>query len=381
LFRRTELASFTGDETMSMEAAAESGSLSQFEQLRHAREILQTEGRSLEQVAKRLDEEFCRAVGYIYGCRGSVIVSGMGKAGLVGQKIMATLASTGTRSHCLHPAEAVHGDLGRVHRDDVMLILSQSGETAEVVRLLPSLVELGVPILAITSRADSTLGRAATVTIELGRLEEACWLGLAPSTSTTVMLALGDALALVTSRMRRFGREDFARFHPAGSLGQRLSKVEDHMRPLSQCRVASQAQTVRQVLVAVSVPGRRTGATMLTDEQGRLSGIFTDSDLARLFEQRRDQALDEPIRDVMTAGPLTVCLGSMMADAVGIMAGRKISELPVVDAEGCPVGLIDVTDVVGLLPNDTDEEAPTEAAGASKALYRVFSEPEEGSEA
>ncbi len=368
---------------MSTEAATQPAPLSPFEQLRHARQILQTESRSLVEVAKRLDDEFCRAVEYLYGCRGNVIVSGMGKAGLIGQKIMATLASTGTPSHCLHPAEAVHGDLGRVHAQDVMLILSQSGETEEVVRLLPSLAELGVPILAITSRAESTLGRAATVTIELGPLEEACWLGLAPSTSTTAMLALGDALALVTSRMRHFGREDFARFHPAGSLGQRLSKVEDHMRPLPQCRLASEGQTVREVLITVSVAGRRTGATMLTDEEGKLSGIFTDSDLARLFEQRRDRELDGPIRNVMTADPLTVGLGSMMFDAVVVMAGRKISELPVVDAQGRPVGLIDITDVVGLMPKEAAADGRTPATWVSTAPCRVFPEPpepEEGAE-
>ena len=375
--------SFKDDESMSTEAAARPAPLSPFEQLRHARQILQTESRSLVQVAKRLDDEFCRAVAYLYGCRGNVIVTGMGKAGLIGQKITATLASTGTPSHCLHPAEAVHGDLGRVDAQDVMLILSQSGETEEVVRLLPSLAELGVPILAITSRAESTLGRAATVTIELGPLEEACWLGLAPSTSTTAMLALGDALALVTSRMRRFGREDFARFHPAGSLGRRLSKVEDHMRPLPQCRLASEGQTVREVLIAVSVAGRRTGATMLTDEEGKLSGIFTDSDLARLFEQHRDRELDGPIRNVMTADPLTVGLGSMMSDAVVIMAGRKISELPVVDAGGRPVGLIDITDVVGLMPKEAAADERTPATWVSTAPCRVFPEPpepEEGAE-
>lgn len=374
------MTSVKDDEPMSTEAAALPDPLSPFEQLRHAREILQTENRALAQVARRLDDRFCRAVKYLYECRGSVIVSGMGKAGLIGQKIMATLASTGTRSHCLHPAEAVHGDLGRVHRDDVMLILSQSGETEEVVRMLPTLAELGAPIVAITGRADSTLGRAAAVVVELGPLEEACSLGLAPTTSTTVMLALGDALALVTSRMRHFGSEDFARFHPAGSLGQKLSKVEDHMRPLPQCRVASQRQTVREVLVAVSLPGRRTGATMLTDAEGKLSGIFTDSDLARLFEQRRDGDLDRPIRQVMTADPLTVRLGSMMVDAVKIMAERKISELPVVDAVGRPVGLIDITDVVGLMPKDAalGEQAPP--SPATTAPCRVFSEPEEGSE-
>ncbi len=252
----------------------------------------------------------------------------------------------------------------------------------KIVRLLPPLAALGVPIIAITSRADSTLGRAARVALELGPVEEACPLGLAPSSSTTAMLAVGDALALVTSRLRNFGREDFARFHPAGSLGQKLSKVENHMRPLEQCRIAPDGQTVREVLVGVRVPGRRTGATMLVDAEGKLSGIFTDSDLARLFEQRRDQSLDGPIRDVMTPHPLTVGLGAMMVDAVAVMAGRKISELPVVDAAGRPVGLIDVTDVVGLLPPEggaagTGPAGPGQRPASAASACRVFPAPEE----
>ena len=369
---------------MSMEAAALPLGESPLEQLRLARRIIEQESRALDQTAARLGGDFCQAVSYLYACRGSVIVSGMGKAGLIGQKIMATLASTGTRSHCLHPAEAVHGDLGRVHADDVLLILSQSGETEEVVRLLPSLTELGVPIIAITARADSTLGRAASVTIALGSMDEACSLGLAPSTSTTVMLAVGDALALVTSRMRNFGREDFARFHPAGSLGRKLSKVEDHMRPLKSCRVASSSQTIREVLVAVRVEGRRTGATMLVDTSERLAGIFTDSDLARLFELRRDDELDRPIGQVMTADPLRVCLGSKMLDAMAMMAGRKISELPVVDDNGKPVGLIDVTDVMGLLPSEITEPERTQSSRSTdtpkgpSTRCRVFPEPKAG---
>jgi arabinose-5-phosphate isomerase len=348
---------------MSMEAAAVSDSLSPFEQLRFARQVLLTESRALAQVADRLNGEFCRAVDLIFHCRGSVIVCGIGKAGLVGQKIMATLASTGTPSHALHPAEAIHGDLGRVQEGDVLLMLSQSGETEEIVRLLPSLGELGAPIIAITSQATNTLGRAAAAVVELGLLEEACGLGLAPSTSTTAMMAVGDALALVVSRMRHFGREDFARFHPGGSLGYKLSKVEQNMRPLDECRVAAESDTVRQVLIGASRPGRRTGATMLIDAEGRLSGIFTDSDLARLFEHRRDAELDGPVRQVMTARPLHMKQGAMMVEAVAIMAERKISELPVVDADGRPVGLIDITDVVALLPKET---ASTEPAAKSK---------------
>jgi arabinose-5-phosphate isomerase len=365
-------------EAMSMEAAAAvTGELSPFEQLRFARHVILTESRALAKLADRLDGEFCRAVEMVHACRGNVIVCGIGKAGLIGQKIMATMASTGTPSHCLHPAEAVHGDLGRVRRDDLMLILSQSGETDEIVRLLPSLGEFGVPIIAITASNTSTLGRAAAVTLELGQLQEACSLGLAPSTSTTAMLALGDALALVVSHLRRFSREDFARFHPAGSLGNKLSRVEHHARPLEQCRVANEVQTIREVLVQASMPGRRTGAIMLIDGDGRLSGIFTDSDLARLFEHRRDGELDRPIGNVMTKNPLRVEIGSMMVDAVAIMAGRKISELPVIDGDGKPVGMIDITDVVALLPKDATTSEPAPPPSKAVAL-RVVGRTEKG---
>ena len=359
---------------MSSHAARKPDDLSPFEQLRLARQIIEHEGSTLLDVARRLDGRFCRALELVHDCRGSVIVCGMGKAGLVGQKIMATLASTGTRSHFLHPAEAVHGDLGRVQPDDVMLILSQSGQTEEIVRILPFLGDMGVPILAVTARTDSALAKAAAVVLELGPVEEACSLGLAPSASTTAMLALGDALALVASRMQNFGREDFARSHPAGSLGRKLSKVDHYLRPLERCRVAHEQKTVRQVFVDLSVPGRRTGAIMLVDAEGRLSGIFTDSDLARLFEHRREEALDRPVGEVMTAGPAAVRAGTRMIDAVATMAQRKISELPVVDADGRPVGLIDVTDVIGIFPElgEHAEQRP------SKPEYRVFHEPRAG---
>lgn len=356
---------------MSTEAAG-SSHWTAFEQLRFAREILLRESRAIAQVATRLDRRFCEAVHHLFQCRGSVIVCGMGKAGIIGQKIMATLASTGTRSHCLHPAEAVHGDLGRIHPDDVVLILSQSGETEEIVRLLPSLRQMRVPLLAITGRSDSTLGRAATVVLELGTIEEACPLGLAPSSSTAAMLALGDALALTISRLRNFGREDFARFHPAGSLGRKLSKVQEHMRPLAVCRVAREDRTVREVFVQASLPGRRSGAVMLVDRTGRLTGVFTDSDLARLFEQRRDGELDRPICELMTADPITVEAGSLMSEALELMAARKISELPVVDGQRKPLGLIDVTDVVGLLPSEAAESAQaTRLAGGTDKPGRV----------
>lgn len=334
--------------------------LSAFEQLRYGREILLEEARALGELARRLGPEFSDAVQLILGCRGSVIVTGIGKAGLVGQKIMATLASTGTPAHFLHPAEAVHGDLGRVQPEDLLLALSYSGETEEIVRLLPSFRQLGVPILAITACRESSLGRAAQVVLAIGLVREACPLGLAPSTSTTLMLALGDALALVVSRMKNFGREDFARFHPAGTLGRKLSRVEDHMRPLAQCRVASEGLSIREVFVAVSRPGRRTGAIMLVDQKGRLSGIFTDSDLARLFERKQDELFDRPIAEAMTRQPITIALHRRMSEAVGLMARHKISELPVVDEEGRPVGLIDITDIVGIIPEEAVGEGPGE---------------------
>jgi arabinose-5-phosphate isomerase len=323
---------------------------SPFEQLRLARQVVRSEGQTLLDLAHRIGDEFCLAVGLLHSARGSVIVSGMGKAGIVGQKIAATLASTGTRSHFLHPGEAIHGDLGRVHADDVALILSFSGQTEEVVRILPALAQLQVPVVAITGQPESPLGRHAAVTLDLGPIRESCPLGLAPTASTTAMLALGDALALVLSRRRGFTDADFARFHPGGNLGRKLARVEEVMRPLSDCRVASVHQTLRQTLVAQSRPGRRTGAIMITDETGRLVGVFTDSDLARLLEHNRDAAIDAPISQVMTQDPATVTAGSLLSAACEILSSRKISELPVVDPAEKPLGLIDITDVVGLAP-------------------------------
>lgn len=315
-----------------------------------AREIILLESTALAEVASRLDESFADAVDLVRDCQGSVIVTGMGKAGLIGQKIAATLASTGTPSHYVHPADAVHGDLGRIRGQDVVLVLSFSGETEEIVRLLPSMHDVGVKLIAMTGRVQSQLARCADLILNLGPVREAGALQLAPSTSTTAMLALGDALALVVSQMRGFTANDFARCHPAGSLGRKLARVEDVMRPLPLCRVAPQQHSTRQVLVEVGQPGRRTGAIMLTDCEGRLTGIFTDSDLARLFEERREDALDGPIRSVMTAAPTTISSGAMLSDAVSCLVELKISELPVVDADHHPLGLIDITDVMSLLP-------------------------------
>jgi arabinose-5-phosphate isomerase len=353
---------------MSMEAASTAAPFSRFEQLRFGREVLQQEGAALLALASRLHTEFCTAIDCLFHCDGNVIVTGMGKAGLVGQKIAATLASTGTTAHFLHPAEAIHGDLGRIRGDDVVLALSFSGETEEIVRLLPTLAEMKTTLVAITSKPDNSLARAATATVALGPLEEACSLGLAPSTSTTAMMAIGDALALVMSRMRRFAPEDFARFHPGGSLGRQLAKVDEVMRPLHECRLACETQTIREVFVAAGRPGRRTGAIMLTDEEGLLTGVFTDSDLARLLETNRDTDLDVPISQLMTREPTTVRSGLLMREAIEILGARKISELPVVNDQTKPVGLIDITDVFAAEPGGN---APLHATLASQSSKTV----------
>ena len=338
---------------MGMEIPNRSACPNAFEQMRWAREVIVTEGRAVLSLADRIDSEFCRATRLLLECKGRVIVSGIGKAGLIGQKIVATMASTGTLSQFLHPAEAVHGDLGCVDSNDVILILSQSGETDEITRLLPNFADMNVPVIAITGNLDNTLGRCADVTLNIGKVQEAGDLALAPTTSTTMMLALGDALALVVSQMRQFCEEDFARFHPGGNLGRQLASVDDVMRPLDHCRVANEKNTVRQVLVAAGRPGRRSGAILLINDHGLLTGMYTDSDLVRLLESQRDQDLDRPIDQVMTRQPVSVKTGKRVHEAIAILAERKISELPVVDSSQKPVGLIDITDVVGLSSFDT----------------------------
>lgn len=333
--------------------------------LAFAREVLRIEAEALERVRGRLGGSFSRAADLVYRCPGSVIVTGMGKAGLVGQKLAATLASTGTRAFPLHPAEAVHGDLGRIRADDVVLALSQSGETEEVLRLVPALRRIGACLIAITERVGSSLGQAADLCVALGPIEEACPLGLAPSASTTALMAVGDALALLVSRMRDFRAEDFALYHPAGSLGRKLSRVEDVMRTGRHLRRARPDQSVREVLIGLAGPRRRSGAVLVEDEEGKLLGIFTDSDLVRLFERRRETDLDRPIGEVMTANPVQVMVGSTLAEAVEALKARKISELPVVDRGGRLVGLVDLTDVIGMVPADFEFETETETeAGA-----------------
>jgi arabinose-5-phosphate isomerase len=322
--------------------------------LGYARQIIRAEAAALELVAQRLDDVFLQVVDLIQGgdefqSPGRVAITGTGKSADVGQKLAGTLNSTGTRSYILDATRAVHGDLGMVHPDDVALVLSHSGESEEIVRLLGPLRPMVRGLIAITGNAHSTLARKADLALVYGPLDEVCPLGLAPSASTTAMIALGDALAFVLSREREFTQEDFARFHPAGSLGRKLLKVEAVMREGNDMRLAPDTETVRTVFARGRHTGRRTGAVMLVDDEGRLSGIFTDSDLARLIEGRRDAALDRPIAEVMTAHPLTVTVGTRVLEAIETLRRHKISELPVVDGDRRPVGLLDITDLIALV--------------------------------
>lgn len=328
-----------------------------FDPREYARRVLRTEAAALETVAGRIDDSFGTVADVLFRCRGRVAVVGVGKSADVGQKLVGTLNSTGTRAYSLDATRAVHGDLGAIHPDDVALLLSHSGESEELVRLLAPLKKLARAVLAITSRAGSSLARAADAALVYGPVTEACPLALAPSSSTTVMLALGDALAFTLLEWRQFSADEFARFHPAGALGRKLALVSDHMRRGPELRLASETDTVRDVFAKVRHTGRRTGAIILVDAAGRLAGLFTDSDLARLFENRHDRALDGPIAAVMTRAPAVAHPDAKVTVALEVMRARKFSELPVVDADGRPVGMLDITDLIGLDPAAGDAES------------------------
>jgi arabinose-5-phosphate isomerase len=327
------------------------------DRLAFARRVLRAEAATLDVVAGRLDEGFNRVSEALFQCSGRVAIVGVGKSADVGQKLVGTLNSTGTRAYTLDATRAVHGDLGMVHPDDVALLLSHSGESEELLRLLTPLRRLSGGLVAITGKGDSSLARTADAAIVYGPIKEACPLALAPSTSTTVMIALGDALAFTLLEQRQFTAEQFARFHPAGSLGRQLSSVADCMRAGNDLRIASASDSVREVFVGTAHTGRRTGAIMLTDPEGRLCGLFTDSDFVRLFESRQDDALDAPIERVMTKNPIMISPEARLVEAIDLLKSRKISELPVVDNNGCPVGMLDITDLIGFDPTPGSTES------------------------
>lgn len=315
--------------------------------IKQAREILRLEAGAIGRLADGLGADFERAVDAVVGCKGRVVTTGMGKIGIVAQKVSATLASTGTPSVYLHPAEAVHGDLGRVVKGDVILAFSNSGETEEVLRLLEVFKRIETQVIAVTSRPKSTLARHSNMVLDLGSLDEACPLGLAPTTSTTVALALGDAVAMCALSRKKFSREDYARFHPAGELGRRLLKVEDIMRTGGDVVAVSPDTTVRKALIAISRAPQRAGAVLVADGRGRLLGIFTDGDLRRHLEGETE-FLDKPISAVMVADPKSVRPGQLATEALAMMKKYRIDDLPVTDGDGAIIGILDIQDMIAV---------------------------------
>ncbi len=307
------------------------------------REILRTEAAAVLSLAERIGPEFDAAIETIVACKGHVVVTGMGKAGLVGQKMSASFASTGTPSIFLHPAEAYHGDLGRVLASDVVLAISNSGETAEVARLLPPIRQIGAKVVSITASKASTLGKNSDIVLELGRIEEACPLKLAPSATTTAILALGDALALCVMEARGFDKEQFSFYHPGGDLGRKLLKVSDVMRTGDRNPIVREETTLTEAIATITKA--RAGAVTIVDASGKLSGIFTDGDLRRVMG-RDPKLITSRIGDVMTRRPKSITPDRLASEALKILHEKKIDELPVVNDNGEPVGMLDVQDLL-----------------------------------
>ena len=294
-------------------------------------------------------EEYALACEALYKCEGNVVVCGVGKAGLIGNKISATMASVGIPSISLHPCEAVHGDLGRVNIRDIAILISFGGETAEVIRLLQVLKQMDIFCIAITGKEDSSLAKNSDIALSFGKLTEACPLGLAPTVSTTCMLAVGDALALTVMKAKNFTKQDFAKYHPGGSLGAKLITVAQSMdfTKSDELPLVTAEITIGQMLELTSKTKRR-GAVMVVDEQGKLAGIITDADLRRLFVTKNTDAFSVLVRDVMTAGCNYVSEDTLAAEGMAIFNKYRIDELPVVDQANRPVGMIDVQDIVSI---------------------------------
>jgi len=307
-----------------------------------ARKVLRTEADAILALVDRLDGGFTGALQLLLECRGRVILTGMGKSGIICRKIAATLASTGTPAFFLHPAEAIHGDLGVIQANDVVVALSYSGETEELVRVLETIRRLGARLIAITAEPRSTLGQAADVAIDCRVAEEACPLNLVPTASTTAALALGDALAMALLVRKGFREEDFASLHPGGKLGKRLMRVEHLMHGGNELPVVPGATPMRDVIYEMSRKG--LGMTCVVDAEGRLEGIITDGDLRRHMAAMPD-ILDRSAGDVMTRGPATIDRSMLAVQALSLMEQRKITSLPVVDERGVVEGVVHLHDL------------------------------------
>ena len=309
-----------------------------------ARKVLRIEAAAILGLVERLDGDFERAVDLLFECRGRVIVTGMGKSGIISRKIAATFSSTGTPSFFLHPAEAIHGDLGAIREDDVVMALSHSGETEELIRLLESLRRIGAKLIAITGAPRSTLGRAADVTLDCSIAEEACPMNLVPTASTTASLALGDALAMTLLVRKGFREEQFAAFHPGGKLGRKLMAVESVMHGGDAAPTVPMTAVMPDVIHQMS--SKRLGMTCVVGADGRLAGVFTDGDLRRLMMSRPPNAvLALTAGDAMTPNPLTISRTMLAVEALRIMETHKITSVIVVDGDGRVDGVVHLHDL------------------------------------
>lgn len=315
--------------------------------LEHAQEVLRMEAEAILELVPRIDENFAAAVNLILECEGRTVITGMGKSGLIGRKMAATLASTGTPSFYLHPAEGIHGDLGMVTSADVVIALSNSGETGEVLNVLPSLRRIGAKIIAMVGNANSTLGKNADVILDVGVSKEACPLGLAPTSSTTAALAYGDALALALLKKHNFTASQFAIFHPGGSLGRKLLlTVGNIMHKGDENPTVLADTTVQDALFVITDKG--LGAVSVVDANGVMQGVLTDGDIRRGLSKGVD-FLQRPVKELMTANPKTITEDKLAAQALHLMESNKpkpITVLPVLDKERKVIGLLHMTDLV-----------------------------------
>ncbi|RMH58578.1 MAG: KpsF/GutQ family sugar-phosphate isomerase [Candidatus Hydrogenedentota bacterium] len=313
--------------------------------LEDARDVFDTEIEGLTSVRDSLGNSFIKACETILECRGKIIVTGLGKSGAVGRKIAATLSSTGTPAVFLHAGEGLHGDLGVIAPGDVVLAISYSGDTEELALLLPAVRRLGVPLLAMTGEPDSTLGRAAQTVLSTKVPREACPLGLAPTSSTTAALVLGDALAVAVYRRRGFTREDFAFRHPAGALGRSLLRVRDLMHTEKEIPRVLKETPLREVILEMS--RKRLGMTTVVDSNGRLAGIITDGDLRRLLEKNNTLDVQTPAFSVVgSTKPRTIAPDQLAVQALTVMENHKITSLIIVDGQRRPVGVIHIHDIL-----------------------------------
>lgn len=311
--------------------------------LKIAKNVLRIEARAIMDLLPGINKNFEKAVDAVAKCKGRVVLTGMGKPGLIGNKISATMASLGVPSLFLHPAEAVHGDLGRVTSDDVVIAISNSGKTEEITRLLPLIKKIGAKLIAFTGNLKSPLAKYSDIVLNVGVKKEACPFNLAPTASTTATLAMGDALAVAALIKRGFKVEDYAFYHPGGSLGKKLLKVKDLMRKGVQNPIVNKKNKLKIVLLHITKS--RAGSATVVNDKKQLCGIFTDGDLRRHIESGQD-ILSKQVNDVMTKNPVSINKERLAVEALKILKDKSIDEIPVVDDKFHPVGLLDVQDLL-----------------------------------